>query len=124
MVLGDGSGRRRGGWREKVPFVVVSAIFIGVAIAARRQYLASIEQFDASASLAQACFGIWFYLLKTALPLDLIVVYPMPREIGWLVPRFMLSIVGTLAMSLGLFLLRGRWPGLLAAWLSYLVILA
>ena len=36
----------------------------------------------------------------------------------------MLSIVGTLAMSVGLFLLRRRWPGLLAAWLSYLVILA
>ena len=27
-------------------------------------------------------------------------------------------------MSAGLFLLRRRWPGLLAAWLSYLVILA
>ena len=29
-----------------------------------------------------------------------------------------------MAVSVGLFLLRRRWPGLLAAWLSYLVILA
>ena len=37
---------------------------------------------------------------------------------------FLVSILATLAMSAGLFLLRRRWPGLLAAWLSYLVILA
>jgi len=36
----------------------------------------------------------------------------------------MLSILGTLATSTGLFLMRRRWTGLLAAWLSYLVILA
>ena len=51
-------------------------------------------------------------------------MYPAPGKIDWLAPLFLLSIVGTLAMSVGLFLLRRRWPGLLAAWLSYLVILA
>ena len=86
--------------------------------------MVSTEQNDASASIAQACYGIWFYILKTVLPLDLIAVYPLPREIDWLAPPFLLSIVGTLVMSVGLFLLRRRWPGLLAAWLSYLVILA
>src|SRR5207237_1016705 len=93
------------------------------AIAARRQAVVATEQNDASASLAQACYGIWFYLLKTALPLDLIVVYPSPREMDWLAPLFLGSILGTLVMSAGLFLLRRRWPGLLATWLSYLVIL-
>ncbi len=74
--------------------------------------------------IAQACYGIWFNILKTVLPLDLIAVYPLPREINWLAPPFLWSILATLAMSVGLFLLRRRWPGLLAAWLSYLVILA
>ena len=127
--FGDGPGRwfgsaARRAWWEKVPFVMVSLVFMGVAIAARRQALVSTEQNDASASLAQACYGIWFYILKTVLPLDLVAVYPSPREIDWLAPPFLLSILGTLAMSVGLFLLRRRWPGLLAAWLSYLVILA
>jgi tetratricopeptide (TPR) repeat protein len=109
---------------EKVPFVIVSLVFMGAAIAARHGALAAIEQTGAMSSLARACYGTWFYLLKTALPLDLIAVYPAPRQISWRAPLFLWSILGTLAMSLGLFLLRRRWPGLLAAWLSYLAILA
>ncbi len=58
------------------------------------------------------------------LPLDLIAFNPLPEKIDWLAPQFLFSIVGTLAISAGLFLLHRRWPGLLAAWLAYLVILA
>jgi protein O-mannosyl-transferase len=127
--FGDGPGRwfgsaARRALSEKVPFVMVSLVFMGVAIAARRKALVATQQNDACASLAQACYGTWFYLLKTALPLDLVAVYPSPREMDWRAPSFLLSIVGTLALSVGLFLLRRRWPGLLAAWLSYLAILA
>jgi tetratricopeptide (TPR) repeat protein len=127
--IGDGPGRWFGtsvwrAWWEKVPFGLVCVVFMGVALAARRQAVVATEQNDAPASLAQACYGIWFYLLKTVLPLDLVAVYPSPREMNWLAPQFLGSIFGTLAMCVGLFLLRRRWPGLLAAWLSYLVILA
>jgi protein O-mannosyl-transferase len=111
-------------WYEKVPFVIVSFVFMGVAIAARRQSLASVERNDPSASLAQACYGIVFYIHKTFLPLDLIAVYPAARKIDWLAPPFVHSILGTLAVSVGVFLVRRHWPGLLAAWLSYLMILA
>ena len=111
-------------WLEKIPFVITSLVFMGVAIAARRRALISIEQNDASTNIAQVCYGIWFYIVKTVLPLDLVAVYPSPAEIDWFAPPFMLSILGMLVMSVGTFLLRRRWPGLLAAWLSYLVILA
>jgi tetratricopeptide (TPR) repeat protein len=127
--FGEGQGRwftlaARRVWLEKVPIVITSLVFMGVAIASRRRALFSIEQNQASANLAQVCYGIWFYILKTLVPVDLVAVYPSPKQIDWLAPPFMLSIVGTLAMSAGSFLLRRRWPGLLAAWLSYLVILA
>jgi protein O-mannosyl-transferase len=127
--FGDSSGRwygtaaRRACW-EKIPFVLLSFVFIGVAIAARRQALIASEHIDASARIALVCYGFWFYLLKTALPLDLVAVYPAPRVIDWRVPLFLWSILGTLATSVGFFILRRRWPGLLAAWLSYMVILA
>jgi tetratricopeptide (TPR) repeat protein len=127
--FGDGPGRwsgpsvRKAVW-EKVPFVLVSLVFMGLALAARPGSRASIEHYDASARLAKACYGIWFYPLKTALPLDLIPLYPSPREMNWRAPPFLWSILGTVAMSVGVFLLRRRWPGLLAAWMSYLVILA
>jgi tetratricopeptide (TPR) repeat protein len=118
-----GPSGRRACW-EKVPFVIVSLIFMGLAIAAKPQSRASVEDYQASARLAQACHGAWFYIIKTVLPVDLIAFYPAPREIDWLSPPFFLSVVGILATSAGLFLMRRRLPGMLAVWLTYLVILA
>ncbi len=97
---------------------------MGLAIAARAQSPFLVEPYNASQGIAQACYAIWFYLFKTVLPLDLIALYPLPNELNWLAFPYSLSILATLAISAGLFMLRGRWPGLLAAWLSYLVILA
>ena len=84
--FGDGPGRwfgtaARRVWWEKVPFIMVSLVFMGLAIAARsRNHWLSTEQNDASASIAQACYGIWFYIIKTVLPLDLVAVYPLPQR--------------------------------------------
>ena len=75
-------------------------------------------------SIAQACYGIWFNIDKTVLPLDLVAAYPQPREINWLAPRFISRIVATVALSGLLFVLRQRWPGLLAVWLISVVVLA
>jgi len=127
--FGDGPGRWFGSaarrvWLEKVPFVMVSLLFMGLAIAAKPQSRFPIHRYDAFTGIAQACYGIWFYIQKTVLPLDLSAYYPSPRQIRWLAPPFLLSILGTLGMSAGLFMLRRRWPGLLVAWLCYLVILA
>ena len=109
---------------EKVPFVMTSLLFMGLAIAAKPQSEFPLEHYDASEGVAEACYGIWFYIEKTVLPLDLIAFYPVPKDLNWLAFPFNLCIVATLAISVGLFLLRRRWPGLLAAWLCYLVILA
>jgi tetratricopeptide (TPR) repeat protein len=129
--LGGGPGRwfgseARAVWWEKVPFVLLSLVLMGLVIAAREpvRTLPPLEGYGASARVAQACYGIWFYLVKTVLPLDLIATYPLPRRIDWFAPPFLLSILGTVVVSVALFLRRRRWPGLLAAWLSYLVILA
>jgi len=109
---------------EKVPFIAVSLIFMVLAIAARGHSLASVARNDPAGSVATACYGIWFNFDKTVLPLDLVATYPPPKEVNWLAPRFISRIVGTLAISVGLFLIRRRWPGLLAAWLIYLLVLA
>jgi protein O-mannosyl-transferase len=111
-------------WWEKIPFVMMSLVFMSLAVAARTRALELVQQNDISANLAQACYGIWFYVIKTVMPLDLVAIYPSPSKIMWLDPPFVLGILGVLAVSIGFFLVRRRWPGLLAAWLSYLVILA
>ena len=119
----SGPAARRAWW-EKVPFVMVSLVFMGVAIAARRQALNSVEQTGARVEPGS---GVLWHLLLPAE--DGFAVgpdrgLPAPVQINWRVSLFLWSILGTLAMSVGLILLRRRWPGLLAAWLSYLVILA
>ena len=109
---------------EKVPFVIAGLLFMGIAIAVRVQSPFLVEHYNASEGIAQACYAIWFYIWKTIVPLDLAAMYPLPKDLNWLAFPYSLCIFGTLAMSAGLLLLRRRWPGLLAAWLSYLVLLA
>ncbi len=125
----DGTGRwfgasARRALLEKVPFVATSLFFVCLAVSAKPRSQFPVEHFVASEGIAQACYAIWFYIEKTLFPLDLIAFYPLAKELNWLVPRFSLCILATLAISAGLFLLRRRWPGLLAAWLCYVVILA
>jgi protein O-mannosyl-transferase len=111
-------------WYEKLPFIAVSLVFMVVAIVARGHSVASVARNDLIGSVAQACYGIWFNIDKTVLPLDLAAVYPPPRDKNWLAPRFVARIVGTVVLTGALILLRRRWPALLAAWLIYLVVLA
>jgi tetratricopeptide (TPR) repeat protein len=129
--LGGGSGRWFGPavrtvWWEKVPFLVLSLFVMGLALVGRvqTQHLVPLQPAGLSARLTQACYGIGFYALKTVLPWDITAYYPVPRRVLWYEPRFVVSILGTLGVSVALFLGRRRVPGLLAAWLSYLVILA
>jgi tetratricopeptide (TPR) repeat protein len=129
--LGGGPGRwfgpsARKVWYEKVPFFLLSLDFMGLAIAAkaRSHTIMSIQHASLSARMAQACYAIWFYLVKTVLPLEITAYYPVPEPIDWFAPEFRLAILGTLVVSVALILMIRRRPGLLAAWLSYLIILA
>jgi protein O-mannosyl-transferase len=128
--LGGGPGRwfglaARRVWLEKIPFVALALVFIVIAVAAKADVgsLATFEDDGPLGRVAQACYAIWFYLVKTVFPRDITAFYPRPLRIDWLAPRFLLGLVATLAQTAVLFVLRRRWPGLLAAWLAYLVIL-
>jgi tetratricopeptide (TPR) repeat protein len=129
--LGGGSGRWFGPsvrrvWWEKLGLLGLSAVFMVLAILGRAQekHLASVRSWGIGERIAQACYGIAFYPYKTALPRDLTVYYPVPERIAWYDPPFLASLVATGAITAVLLLVRRRWPGLLAAWLCYLVILA
>jgi len=129
--LGGGPGRWLGPsarrvWWEKIPFGVLSLVFMGLAIVGRVEdkHLVSYQQSDIAARLSQSCYGIWLYLIKTVLPTNITACYPVPERVVWFEAPFVWCILGTLGMSVALFLLRRRWPSLLAVWLTYLVILA
>jgi protein O-mannosyl-transferase len=127
--LADGSGRwftpaARRVLCEKVPFVAVSVVFAGLAIAARGHSWTSIAHNDPLAGIGQAGYEIWFNFDKTVLPFNLVVVYPPPGDRNWLAPPFIWRMVGSLVLTGAFFIMRRRWPGLLAAWLVYLALLA
>ena len=96
---GAGSGRRRGrcGARRS-PSSLLSFVFMGLGH--RGQGARAHDRVDSSmpalsARIAQACYGIWFYLVKTVLPLEITAYYPLPERIDWFAPPFLLAILGS-----------------------------
>ncbi len=77
-----------------------------------------------TAAIAQSCYGVTFYPVKTIAPFGLMPFHPTPSRLGLDDPQFLLPAAGVAVLSSALFLLRRDRPGLLAAWVSYLVLLA
>ena len=65
-----------------------------------------------------------FYPLKSLWPFDLHAFYMRPRWAKLFEPHFLLAVAGTLAVTALLVHNQKRHPGMLAAWLAYLAILA
>jgi tetratricopeptide (TPR) repeat protein len=103
----------------------MSLVFTGIAFVARvpHRRLVTEQAWGLSQRISQACYGVWFYLIKTVLPLHLTAYYPIAVKVGATQLTFFLSIVATVCATAAAFFLRRRLPGLLAVWLSYLVIL-
>jgi Tfp pilus assembly protein PilF len=128
--LGGGRGRWCGPrvrrvWWEKVPFTLLSTIFVLLALAGRvdSDPQLSGEQAGIGPRISQACYGIGFYVVKTVLPANLTALYSMPQRMAWFDGPFFWNIVATLGLTVLVFLVRRRWPALLAVWLSYVLIL-
>ncbi len=110
--------------REKLPYLALSAG--GAALAWRAQILDHGMQVHAAwpVRLANAAFGFWFYATKTLLPVGLSPLYEAPERLDPLEGRFVVSAVGVVLVTGVAWLGRRRWPGVLAAWGAYLVMLA
>jgi Flp pilus assembly protein TadD len=129
--LGNGPGRWFGRsvhrvWAEKAAFLALSLVFMGLAIKGRAYEPDPwhIQKWSLGERIAQSCYVVWFYLVKTVLPSGITAYYALPERLGLRALPFLLSFLGTLAVSVCLFLLRRRCAGLLAAWLGYLVTMA
>jgi tetratricopeptide (TPR) repeat protein len=126
-VPGPGSASSVG-WvvLEKLPFVALSLGFAVVAMRVREPvyFPPRIDLDGIDSRLAQACYGTWFYLIKTLVPWNLTAYYPMPDRIAWSNRWFAMSGLAVLGVTVVLLALRRQWPGLLAAWAAYLVLLA
>lgn len=110
---------------EKRAHFAASAVFMGIALAAKPH--AAVVTSSASEHLlrvSQAAYGIWFYAVKTIVPVNITALYGAPVATFPLELPFVVSLVGTVVVTGLAIRLRRRIPALLAAWASYVVILA
>ncbi len=111
---------------EKLPFLILAIPFAITALIAQQVTgaLEPLEKFGVISRVLQAGFAFMFYLCKTFWPFGLVPIYESPVDIGpwfWL---FVLSSIGTVALTIVLYLLKRDWPAVLACWVYYLVVLA
>lgn len=129
--LGGGLGKWFGPavrrvWLEKVPFLLLAlgAAVIGLVAQYQAGSIMPLNQYGLVPRVAQAFFGLAFYVWKTIIPVGLSPLYELPIHLkAWDWP-FLLGGVVVLAVSIGLFIFRRRWPVGLVSWVCYVVMLA
>ena len=77
-----------------------------------------------SLRIAQACYGIVFYLAKTIWPYPLYPLYEKPRGVDATDAVYLLCALVVLALTAMFFLMRRRRPALPAVWIVYIVVLS
>jgi tetratricopeptide (TPR) repeat protein len=119
--------RVRGVWFEKGVLGILGLLAVPIGMIARAGSGRDpfvVDGYDPSRAVATALHGAALYVTKTLWPLDLSPVYRFPARddprTGWVVASaVLLSALTILAVAL-----RRRWPAVLAAWVTYLVLIA
>lgn len=112
---------------EKIPFFLIAACFAvwaAGAQAAGHLTMLSLADHSLAQRMAQAAYGLVFYVWKTVLPLGLSPLYEIPPKMNPLALRYVLSGLIVLGGVVTLVLLRKRWPGGLAVLACYVLPLA
>jgi tetratricopeptide (TPR) repeat protein len=110
---------------EKLPFFAVAAM-VSVWAAEAKDFSETRVPFALAAMparVAQSVYALNFYLYKTVLPRNLIPYYELPADLDpwtWFYAACAATVVG---LTVALILLRRRWPGVITAWLAYILIL-
>ena len=113
-------------WLEKIPFIILGFGAGWIALKAQSQAgaMEEINSHGFFSRLAQALYGLAFYLWKTIAPANLSPLYELPLHLNPLDWPFMLSAVILFAITLTLVMMRKRWPAALAVWVFYGIVLA
>jgi tetratricopeptide (TPR) repeat protein len=129
--LGGGQGRWFGPqvrkvWWEKIPFLLLALGTMVVAFLAQYHegIMESLAHWGLVPRLAQAFYGLVFYLWKTLIPVGLLPLYELPARLNpgdW---PYLVSATVVLGLSVALVIIRERWPAGLAVWVYYVAMVA
>lgn len=109
---------------EKAPYFGLAALTAAMAVWAQHanHYLTSLEQLSIVDRGPLALYSIGFYASKTLLPLGLSPLYELPARIHPLEPRFALSALAVVAVSV--VVIARRWMAPAAVWAAYILSVA
>jgi protein O-mannosyl-transferase len=110
---------------EKLPYLALSGAQALLTYQFFRSDLPAATQLVSwRESLARVLLGLWFYPVKTLVPVDLSPLYEAPLSPGLSDPRVLRAAMGVLLVTAFAWLARRRWPGVATAWAAYIVMLA
>lgn len=107
--------------REKIPYLVPALAATVLAGLAQRSgaEMTPWAEHDLVGRLAQAAYGLVFYIGKTLLPVGLAPLYPLHLPLDPTEPRFAGAAVLVVAVTAAALATWRRWPWLLASWVCY-----
>lgn len=116
-------------WIEKIPFLVLTLLAASLNLYARAYHISrgkvlpTLEDFTPLARIMQG-FYVWaYYAWKPLLPFNLTPVPMQLYEFNPLSAPFVTSAVCVVGLTVLLFVLRHRWPGVFLAWVCHLALL-
>ena len=108
---------------EKVPFLVLGLASALLAVHSKREAMVPVASYDVPHRIVQAAWGVMFYLVKTILPIGLSPWYQFPDGFSVWEPRFVISVILVVVITIGAVLIWKRWPAGTALWAYYLIVL-
>jgi tetratricopeptide (TPR) repeat protein len=116
-----GAGKTRVVAAELALFAVFACAGGGLAWWAQSRDSAAVSLADHTLveRYLQACYGVALYVQKSLWPSGLHVLYPLPREISWAEPRFLVPGLAVPLVTLALLGAAKRAPALCVAWCAF-----
>lgn len=112
---------------QKLPLAVLgiaALIIAGLAQSSLPGTTKSLEEWSVGERLVQSVFGLYFYVVKTFVPINLCALYDFPVKLDPLEPRFVIAYAAVLGGAVILWMSRRQAPALLAAGVCYAVTVA
>lgn len=119
---------RGAGWMpalaEKIPFAWLGLMSLGITWLTVNAYLPDTAQHGIGPRVAQAAYGLCFYVARTIWPQDLVALYELRGTLSPLAWPWIGCIALVLVFTVTLVALRRRVPALLATWAAYAIIVS
>jgi tetratricopeptide (TPR) repeat protein len=110
---------------EKIPYVLVAGAATAVVFYTKgHANPMSLAEHGLVERIMQAGFGLCFYVWKSVAPFRLSPLYLLYTPLNPIEPRYVLSALAVIGLTLLLIVLRHRAPWALAAWACYVVLVA